>query len=87
LKPGPVPGFDLLTWAGYWVCSPGNPPDPGKTQEGQKMPGPGLWVEEKHMPLSRPSSITTKECQNFENFFGSMNIQYRTFNIRTSMKI
>jgi len=18
---GPIPGFDLLTWAGFWVCS------------------------------------------------------------------
>jgi len=34
-KSGSVPGFDLLTWAGSWACRL------GKTQEGQKMPGPG----------------------------------------------
>jgi len=29
-KPGPAPGFDLLTWAESWACSP------GKTQAQEK---------------------------------------------------
>jgi len=53
-KPGPVPGFDLLTWA----CSP-EKAQAHENPEGQKMPGPaGLWVQEKPRPWSRPSSIS-----------------------------
>jgi len=34
-RPVPGSGFDLLTWV-----------SPGKPQEGQKMTGSGLWVQE-----------------------------------------
>jgi len=35
-----------LTWAGSWACSSGRTRAQEEPQEGQKMPGPGLWVQE-----------------------------------------
>jgi len=51
-------GFDLLNSPGPWACSPTK--SPGKTQEGQKIPRPGLWVQEEPRPCSNPSSILIK---------------------------
>uniref|UniRef100_A0A914M7D7 Hydantoinase/oxoprolinase N-terminal domain-containing protein n=1 Tax=Meloidogyne incognita TaxID=6306 RepID=A0A914M7D7_MELIC len=48
-------GFDLLTWSGFWACNP------GKTQEGQKMPGPGSGYRKNRYLFSFPPPV---------NFFG-----------------
>jgi len=51
-KPGPVPGFDLLTWAE--ACSP------GKTQTQVKNARTWTLCTEKPRPWSRPSSFSTR---------------------------
>jgi len=59
---------------------------PGKTQEGEKMPGPGLWVQEELRPWYRPSSISNTPHYK-RKFFSSEGYRIMRYRLETLIKI